>query len=63
MKQKYKDFEYTIMPFGKHKGKYLREVPKDYIEWAITNIKDDALASMFSIELQRRIPRLRKLNK
>jgi hypothetical protein len=21
------------MPFGKHKGKRLREVPRDYLEW------------------------------
>lgn len=57
---KYNDYEYTIIPFGKHKGKYLKDVPDDYIKWAIMNIEDTVLASMFSIELQRRYPKLRK---
>lgn len=25
-------------PFGKHKGKALKDVPKDYLEWAIMNL-------------------------
>ena len=27
----------TIMPFGKHKGKKLTEVPVDYWQWALDN--------------------------
>lgn len=26
------------LPFGKHKGKKLSEIPKDYLEWAIKNM-------------------------
>lgn len=35
--------EYRIpesMPFGKHKGTLISELPPDYIEWAVTNLKD-----------------------
>ena len=28
------------MPFGAHRGKLLTEIPKDYLAWAIANIKD-----------------------
>lgn len=27
--------------FGKHKGKKLSEVPKDYLEWCLKNLKDE----------------------
>ena len=26
------------MPFGKHKGKFLEDIPIDYFEWCLTNI-------------------------
>ena len=35
--------EYRIpetMPFGKHKGTLISELPPDYIQWAVTNLKD-----------------------
>ena len=35
--------EYRIpetMPFGKHKGTLISELPPDYIQWAIANLKD-----------------------
>jgi len=60
---RYNDFEYTIIHFGKYKGRYLREIPDDYIVWAIKNIDDDALATMFSIEYQRRHKQMRGNNK
>ncbi len=28
------------MPFGKHRGKSLRELPSDYVEWALRNLND-----------------------
>lgn len=51
---KYNDFEYTVINFGKYKGHFMRDVPDNYLLWAIQNIQDEALASMFSIEYQRR---------
>lgn len=27
----------TTMPWGKHKGKPLKEVPRDYLKWAVNN--------------------------
>lgn len=29
-----------VMPFGKHKGVPLAELPKDYVSWALKNLKD-----------------------
>jgi DNA polymerase-3 subunit epsilon len=29
--------ELTVMPFGKHQGKLLKEIPKDYVKWLQTN--------------------------
>jgi hypothetical protein len=28
---------YTTMPFGKHKGEYLCEIPADYLRWVLLN--------------------------
>lgn len=59
MKQ-YNDFAYTQIRFGKYKGKYLKDVPTDYIKWLVMNIEDEAQAIMYSIELQRREKSYRK---
>ena len=29
------EFIYTRMPFGKHRGKLISEVPDDYIKWML----------------------------
>ncbi|WP_072875129.1 putative quorum-sensing-regulated virulence factor [Alicyclobacillus tolerans] len=39
----------TTMPFGKHKGKPLEDVPIDYIQWALKNredMEDDLYAAL-----------------
>lgn len=59
---KYNDYKYTKMPFGKFKGFFLKDIPDDYIQWAVLNINDQALAFMFSIELQRRNPSFRSIS-
>ncbi len=56
---KYNDYKYTKMSFGKYKGYFLKDIPLDYIRWAILNLEDQALAYMFGVELQRRQPKLR----
>jgi len=60
MKNWYNVYAHTRMPFGKFKGYYLKDIPDDYIKWAVMNITDRAQAEMFAIELQRRNPKLRK---
>jgi len=60
MKTLYYEYKFARMPFGKFKGYYLKDIPDDYIKWAVMNITDRAQAEMFAIELQRRNPRLRK---
>lgn len=27
-----------VFPFGKHKGKHLSEVPKEYMQWCLSNM-------------------------
>ena len=60
MKTLYYEYKFARMPFGKFKGYYLKDIPDDYIKWAVMNITDRAQAEMFAIELQRRNPKLRK---
>ena len=48
------EYEFTRMPWGKYKGRYLRELPDDYLKWCILNWKDQATAYMFVAEAQRR---------
>lgn len=59
MKQNYNEYEFTKMPFGKYKGRFLRDIPDSYLKWAIINIDDVGIATMFSIEYQRRHKQIR----
>lgn len=54
MREYYKEYAYTIMPWGKFKGVYLKDIPESYLKWAAINWKDRATATMFRIELSRR---------
>lgn len=60
MRENYKEYEYTKMPWGKHKGKFLRDIPNDYLKWAVMNWCDRGVAEMFKVELLRREPKLRR---
>lgn len=57
---RYTDFKDVKMTFGKYKGKTLKDVPEDYLKWLIMNHTDRGLCEMYSVELQRRKPSLRK---
>ena len=48
------EYEYTKMPWGKYKGKFMKEIPDDYIIWAVKNWKDEYTAQMFVVEMARR---------
>jgi hypothetical protein len=48
------EFSYTIMPMGKFKGRFLKEIPEDYLQWAASNLNDKGLALMFRAELANR---------
>ena len=50
----YQEFAHTKMIWGKYKGYYLKDLPEDYLKWAIMNYTDLGMAEMMSIELQRR---------
>lgn len=63
MKEYYKEYAYTRMPWGKHKGSYLKDIPDDYLKWAVSSWNDRGAAEMFKIELLRRVPALRKTTK
>ncbi len=39
-----------IMPFGKHFGKEISEIPIDYIDWALRNVKDLDSDLKFTLE-------------
>lgn len=48
------EFSYTRMTFGQYKGRFLREVPAPYLEWAADHVSDQGLALMFRAELANR---------
>jgi hypothetical protein len=52
--------EYSRMTFGCHKGKFLKEVPTDYIRWCVLNLTDAVQAEWFARELVKREPKLGK---
>ena len=54
------NFSYTRCPFGKYKGRFLKEIPDDYVKWAVMNHTDRGICEMFSHELQRRYPAMKK---
>jgi uncharacterized protein (DUF3820 family) len=47
-------YAYTRISFGAYRGKYLKDIPDDYLNWGVLNMKDRDTAQMFKIELQRR---------
>lgn len=53
MRDFYTDFEYAKVTFGKYKGHYMREVPIEYIKWAVRTF-DAYRVTPFAVELQRR---------
>ena len=60
MKPNYQEYATTRMTFGKYKGFFIKDIPEDYLKWAVMNIKDRGIATMFATELQRRNPKLRR---
>jgi hypothetical protein len=47
--------EYVLMPFGKHRGKRLVDVPTDYLAWLVSEVDNRPwLISVVSEELDRR---------
>lgn len=60
MRENYKEYAYTKMPWGKYKGRFMKDVPDDYLKWAVLNWSDPGAAEMFKVELLRRVPALRR---
>jgi uncharacterized protein (DUF3820 family) len=44
----------SIVTFGKYKGKFIKEVPLDYIDWVVNNHIDPNTVNLFENELERR---------
>lgn len=56
----YTEYMHTKMIYGKYRGVFIKDIPTDYIKWAILNIRDRGIATMFSVELMRREPKFKK---
>jgi len=53
--------KYMRMPWGKHKGKWISELPTDYIKWCLLNYKTEfGLLEVMKEELLRREPQLKR---
>ena len=61
MREQYNEYAYTKMPWGKYKGIFIKDIPDDYLKWAVQNWSDRGVAEMFKVELLRREPTLRKV--
>jgi len=59
MRNNYQEYAYTKMPWGKYKGYFIKDLPTDYVKWAIQNYQDAGMAQMMAVELQRREPKWR----
>jgi uncharacterized protein (DUF3820 family) len=58
--KRYNEYMYTKLNFGKYKGYFVKDIPETYLVWAIQNINDVGIATMLSIEYQRRHKESRK---
>lgn len=54
MRNFYNDYKYTKMPFGKHKGYFMKDIPNSYLDWLIDNVEDKAFIVMLNVEKTRR---------
>lgn len=45
-----------ILDFGKHKGKKLTEVPKEYLEWMLGNAKNERIKKLIELATGIKIP-------
>ena len=43
------------MPFGKHRGELLADIPSDYLRWMATTLDEDYLIAAAEEELARRL--------
>jgi len=59
MRNNYQEYTHTKLPWGKYKGYFLKDIPTDYLKWAVMNWTDKGIAEMFATELQRREPKLK----
>lgn len=62
MREQYNEYAYTKMPWGKYKGIFIKDIPDDYLKWAVQNWSDRGVAEMFKVELLRRVPSLRRVD-
>jgi uncharacterized protein (DUF3820 family) len=60
MRNFYNEYMHTKLTFGRYSGYYLKDVPFNYVEWASKNLSDRSLATMFAVELKRRVKQERK---
>jgi len=56
---RYNEYMYTKLNFGKYKGYFLKDVPDEYLIWGIKHIDDVGIATMLSVEYQRRNKNMR----
>lgn len=60
MKTHYQENSWIKWPWGKYRGRYLRDLPEPYLTWAVMNLTDTGMAQICADELARRRPELRR---
>lgn len=56
----YQENSRIVWPWGRYRGRVMRELPDSYLEWAVLNLSDQGMAQIAADELARRQPRLRR---
>lgn len=44
--------EVEIMPFGKHRGKFITDIPSSYLKWAAENLDQEDICQVCDDEWQ-----------
>jgi uncharacterized protein (DUF3820 family) len=44
--------QHTKFPFGKYKGYYFKDIPKNYLEWAAKNFLDEKHKPLLTMILE-----------
>ena len=56
----YEENSWIVWPWGRYRGRYMRDLPDSYLEWAILNITDQGMAQICADELARRRPQFKR---
>jgi len=58
MKTHYKENSEIRWPWGRYRGRWVRELPDGYLKWVVLTVRDTGMAQVAADELARRNPKI-----